>query len=42
MTATVRAVEVRVHLLGRLAVAVDGDGDAATDFARRTAAPPPS
>ena len=36
MTATVRAVEVRVHLLGRLAVAVDGA--AATDFARRTAA----
>ena len=36
MTATVRAVEVRVHLLGRLAVAVDGV--AATGFARRTAA----
>ena len=35
MTATVRAVEVRVHLLGRLAVTVDGV--AASDFARRTA-----
>jgi len=36
VTATVRAVEVRVHLLGRLAVTVDGV--AASDFARRTAA----